>query len=134
MVWKPSYGDAEVAGCFVYLFSGQVRSHSIIGVTGPIIHRWKGRGEANPTARRAKESGEYSWRTSKISVSSLIFMWKWAVLCRLVYTCMKADEGDSFCAREVTGIGFGFIFFIYLFWDKLYIPKIKFSPFIRSEY
>ena len=46
---------------------------------------------------------------------------------------MEVDERDSICVREVTGIGIGFIFFIYLFWDKLYIIKLSsvFPPFYQ---
>ena len=52
MAWKPSYGDAEVAGFFVYIFFGIVRSHSVLSVRRRIIGRWKGLGEGNPTVDR----------------------------------------------------------------------------------
>ena len=96
MAWKPSYGDAEVAGFFVYILFGIVRSHSVLSVTRRIIGRWKALGERDPTVSRAKGSDQYPWRMCEVSLPPLVFTWKWVLLCRIVYTCIEAVEGVSF--------------------------------------
>ena len=112
MAWKPSYGDAEVAGFFVYIFFGIVRSHSVLSVTRRIIGRWKGLGERNLTVSREKRSDQYSWRTCEVSLSPLVFTWIWVLLCRIVYTCIEAVEGVSFMRGKLRVFAF-LIFSLY---------------------
>ena len=96
LAWKPSYGDVEVAGFFVYIFFGIVRSHSFLSVTRRIIGRWKGLGERNLTVSRTKGSDQYSWRTCEVSLPPLVFTWKWVLVCGIVYNCIEVVEGVSF--------------------------------------
>ena len=122
MAWKPSYGDVEVAGFFVYILFGTVRSHSVLSVTRRIIGRWKGLGERNPTVSREKGSDQYLWRTCEVSLPPLVFTWIWVfIMWDCLYLYWSGWRG-LFYAREVKGIWISDLFFIYLFCYK-YVKK-----------